>query len=86
MIIFGEGKLDKVENLAPRLKQESNPGPNRRNETPSDCPSAKLFAKGQPIPPHTIGSDPRLQRFVPESDLGMLGLRVDGDFRSGSMG
>ena len=68
VIIFGE--LIRVRNLTLRLKQESNPGLTRRNETPSDCPSDPTSAKGQPISPYTIGSDPRLQRFVRGSDLG----------------
>ena len=68
VIIFGE--LIRVKNLTKRLKQESNPSLTRRNETPSDCPSATTSATGQPISPYTIGSDPRLQRFVRESDLG----------------
>ena len=50
--------------------RESNLGLTRRNETPSNCTSATLFAKVQPIPLYTIGSNQCRQRFVRGSDLG----------------
>ena len=68
VIIFGE--LSDVENLAPRLNESRTRVLTRRNETPSDCPSASTSAKGRPILQYTIGSDPHRQRFVQESDLG----------------